>query len=109
MVRIRTDNNVSVSEVTASTKGGAQLSTAEQALQDSKKLKDSTLTKYEQNRLGTIDNAKNAEFVRAVFKDIIPEDELNAYTTTDGSLSKSGRQRAVNAIWQSIRSRPGTV
>lgn len=98
LVRIRTDNNVSVSEVTASTKGGAQLSTAEQALQDSKKLKDSTLAKYEQNRLGTIDNAKNAEFVRAVFKDIIPEDELNAYTTTDGSLSKSGRQRAVNAI-----------
>lgn len=98
LVRIRTDNNVSVSEVTDSTKGGAQLSTAEQALQDSKKLKDSTLAKYEQNRLGTIDNAKNAEFVRAVFKDIIPEDELNAYTTTDGSLSKSGRQRAVNAI-----------
>lgn len=98
LVRIRTDNNVSVSEVTDSTKGGAQLSTAEQALQDSKKLKDSTLAKYEQNRLGTIDNAKNAEFVRAVFQDIIPEDELNAYTTTDGSLSKSGRQRAVNAI-----------
>ena len=98
LVRIRTDNNVSVSEVTDSTKGGAQLSTAEQALQDSKKLKDSTLAKYEQNRLGTIDNAKNAEFVRAVFKDIISEDELNAYTTTDGSLSKSGRQRAVNAI-----------
>ena len=98
LVRIHTDNNVSVSEVTDSTKGGAQLSTAEQALQDSKKLKDSTLAKYEQNRLGTIDNAKNAEFVRAVFKDIIPEDELNAYTTTDGSLSKSGRQRAVNAI-----------
>lgn len=98
LVRIHTDNNVSVSEVTDSTKGGAQLSTAEQALQDSKKLKDSTLAKYEQNRLGAIDNAKNTEFIRAVFKNIIPEDELNAYTTADGSLSKSGKQRAVNAI-----------
>ena len=79
--------------------GGSQIGSSEQAKIDAQKISLATLQKYVDNDEGDLTTAANREFVTEVLNEILSKDDLNAYTTKDGTPNKDAYARVKHALF----------
>ena len=88
----------------------AAMSAGEQAQSDAKALSNSnSLNLFQPGETGEINTARNRDFIRKFFTDIIGTTELGEYITADGSISQKGINRIRNAIFASAFGDPTAV
>lgn len=99
LVRERIDEDIEIGKIINSVDGGARLGASEQALADSKKITETTLTFYDKNSKGDLQSAGNRVFVGKLLSGISSANDLNALTTSDGSINQAGILRVRNALF----------
>lgn len=92
-------NTGDVNSIITSTTGGQRMGASEQAKVDAGKIKPTTLAAYVPNDTGDLSTAANRDFVEMALRDILPNNDTNAYYNSKGEPTADALARVQRALF----------